>query len=168
MKKTIVIIILAVYIASIAIVNFFGLEVKIFDGITYVESIQCDTVVLRNEDSTVLYPVAYLGANGEIPLFEFVFTPAKDGTSYTGDDESIIANPNAIELEYVVFPHLATSREVNFEYDEAGMAGLAVFREDIKTLVFLQPGKIFTVTIKATDGSNKSTTVAIRGKIPTA
>ena len=40
MKKTIVIITLLIYIASIAVVNFFGLEVKVFDGITYVESIQ--------------------------------------------------------------------------------------------------------------------------------
>ena len=165
MKKTIVIIILAVYIASIAIVNFFGLEVKIFDGITYVESIQCDTVILRNEDSTELYPITYIGSNGEIPLFEFTFTPKADGTDYTDDPESIVQNPNAIELNYVVFPHLADEQGVKFEYDEESMAGVAVFREDIRTLVFLRPGKIFTVTIKATDGSNKSTTVAIRGKL---
>ena len=165
MKKTIVVIILAVYIASIAVVNFFGLELKVFDGITYVESIQCDTVVLRNEDSIVLHPVTYIGQNGEIPLFEFTFTPKADGTEYTSDPESIISNPNAIELEYVVFPHLASETGVNYEYDEKGMEGLAVFREDLKTLIFLKPGKIFTVTIKATDGSNKSTTVAIRGKL---
>lgn len=165
MKKTIVIIILAVYIASIAIVNFFGLEVKIFDGITYVESIQCDTVTLQNENSVELYPVAYLGNNGEIPLFEFDFTPSSDGREYTDDPNSIITNPNAIELNYVVFPYLADETSVRFEYDEASMQGLAVFREDIKTLIFLKPGKIFTVTIKAIDGSNKSTTVAIRGKM---
>jgi hypothetical protein len=166
MKKTIVVIILAVYIASIAVVNFFGLEVKVFDGITYVESIQCDTVILRNEDSKELYPVAYLGTNGDIPLFEFTFIPKADGTAYTDDDESIVSNPNAIELNYVVFPHLADEQGVKFEYDEESMNGLAIFREDIRTLVFLKPGIIFTVTIKATDGSNKSTTVAIRGKLP--
>ena len=33
MKKTMVIIILVVFIASIAVVNFFGLEIKQFDGI---------------------------------------------------------------------------------------------------------------------------------------
>ena len=80
MKKTIVVIILAVYIASIAIVNFFGLEVKVFDGITYVESIQCDTVTLRNESSAKLYPITYLGEKGDIPLFEFTFIPNADGT----------------------------------------------------------------------------------------
>lgn len=166
MKKTIVVIILAVYIASIAIVNFFGLEIKNFDGITYVDSIQCDTVILRNENSIELHPVTYLGTNGDIPLFEFVFTPKSDGTDYTSDDESVISNPNAIELNPVVFPYLADEKGVKFEYDEESMSGVAIFREDIRTLIFLKPGKIFTVTIKSTDGSNKSMTVAIRGKLP--
>ena len=49
MKKTIVIVIILIYIASIAVVNFFGLEVKVFDGITYVESIQCNSITVHNE-----------------------------------------------------------------------------------------------------------------------
>ena len=165
MKKTIVVIILAVYIASIAIVNFFGLQVKVFDGKTYVTGIQCDTVILRNEKSQELYPITYLGADGEIPLFEFTFTPKADGTDYTDDPDSIVSNPNAIELNYVVFPHLADEPGVKFEYDEASMAGVAVFSENSRTLIFLKPGKIFTITIRSTDGSDISTTVAIRGKI---
>lgn len=164
MKKTIVIIILAVYIASIAIVNFFGLEVKVFDGITYVTNIQCETVTLHNEDSKELTPSQRL--TGDIPLFEFVFIPAPDGQEYTDSPESIINNPNAIELNYVVIPYNADETSVKFEYDEESMQGLAVFREDIRTIVFLKPGKIFTITIKATDGSEKSTTIAVRGKLP--
>ena len=39
MKKTIIVIILAVYIASIAVVNFFGLEIKTFDSETYISFI---------------------------------------------------------------------------------------------------------------------------------
>ena len=46
------------------------------------------------------------------------------------------------------------------------MAGVAVFREDIRTLIFLKPGKMFTITIKSTDGSNKSTAVEIIGVAP--
>jgi hypothetical protein len=66
----------------------------------------------------------------------------------------------------VVFPYNADEASVRFEYDEESMKGLAVFREDIRTIVFLKPGKIFTITIKATDGSEKSTTIAVRGKLP--
>lgn len=166
MKKTIVIITLAVYIASIAIVNFFGLEIKMYDGEIYITSIQCDTVTLHNENPIELYPTTYLGANGDIPLFEFTFIPKVDGTDYTYDDESIATNPNAIELTPIVNPYNADKYAIEYVYDSEAMEGVAVFREDIATLVFLKPGTIFTITIKSTDGLNKSTTVAIRGKLP--
>ena len=83
MKKTIVIIILLIYIASIAVVNFFGLEVKVFDGITYVESIQCNTITLRNENPVTLSPKQTLGGK---PLFIFDFVPAPEDQPYTDDD----------------------------------------------------------------------------------
>lgn len=167
MKKTIVIIILAVYIASIAIVNFFGLEVKVFDGITYVSGIQCDSATLQNENPKTLIPVDYVGPNGDIPLFVFDFIPAPDGKQYTAEDESIITNPNAVQLHYVVKPHLADEQGVKFEFDEAAMEGVAVFHETSKTFVFLKPDTIFTITIKATDGSNKSVQVSVMGRSTT-
>ncbi len=163
MKKTIVIIILAVYIASIAIVNFFGLEVKIFDGITYVSSIQCSTVTVQNESPKVIEPTYPFG--NDTPLFIFDFIPAEGGAEYTSDDESIITNPNAVQINYEVFPHLADEQGVRFEYDEAAMEGVAVFHDTSKTFVFLKPNTIFTITVKATDGSNKSTQVAIMGQL---
>ena len=166
MKKTIVIIILAVYIASIAIVNFFGLEVKVFDGITYVSSIQCDTVTLQNEDPMELMPTEYIGPKKDIPLFIFDFIPAPDGGEYTSEGDSIITNPNAIQINYEVMPHLADETGVRFEYDEEAMVGVAVFHEVSKTFVFLKPDTIFTITIKATDGSNKSAQVSIMGRSP--
>ena len=166
MKKTIVIIILAVYIASIAIVNFFGLEIKGFDGITYVSSIQCDTVTVHNETPKDLMPTNYIGPNRDIPLFVFDFIPAPGGTEYTSEAESVITNPNAVQINYEVKPHLADETGVRFEYDEAAMEGVAVFHEVSKTFVFLKPDTVFTITIKATDGSNKSTQVSIMGRSP--
>ena len=46
MKKTIVIVILVVYIASIAVVNFFGLAIKEFDGVEYVQEIKCNSITV--------------------------------------------------------------------------------------------------------------------------
>ena len=166
MKKTIVIIILAVYISSIAIVNFFGLEVKPSDGSTvYVSNIQCDTVTLQDGTSKEITPLTYIGPKGDIPLFEFTFTPSADGSEYTADPLSILYNPNAVRLNPVVFPFNAYDQDIKYEYDEAAMEGIAVFYEDIKTLVFLKPGKIFTITLKSKDGHEKSTTIAVRGKL---
>ena len=163
MKKTIVIIILLIYIASIAVVNFFGLEVKVFDGITYVETIQCNTITLRNENPVTLSPKQTLGGK---PLFIFDFVPAPEDQPYTDDDESIITNPNAIQINYEVLPHLADETGVKFEYDTEAMEGAVVFHELSHTFVFLKPNKVITITIKATDGSNKSTQICIMGRIP--
>lgn len=164
MKKTIVILILAVYIASIAIVNFFGLEIKIFDGTTYVSSIQCDTVTFLGKNGEKLYPASYTGTNSDIPLFVFDFIPAADGESYTGEDESLVKNPNVVQLNYEVLPHLATDTGVKYEYDSS--AGVAVFHELSHSFVFLKPGKIVTITIRATDGSNVQTKVSIMARNP--
>ena len=163
MKKTIVIVILAVYIASIAVVNFFGLEIKVFDGITYVEDILCESITVQNQNPVTLEPKQMLG---DKPLFMFEFTPSADGFGYTTDDESIIRNPNAVQINYEVFPHLADETGVQFEYDKEANEGVVVFHELSRTFVFLQPNRMITITIKATDGSNVSTTIAIMGTIP--
>ena len=159
MKKTMVIIILVVFIASIAVVNFFGLKIKIFDGITYVESIKCNSVTIQNENQVTLTPARDL--NG-IPLFIFEFIPSADG-DYTIDEESILKNPNAVQINYEVFPHVADETGVVFEYDQS--SNVAVFHELSRTFTFLKPNKIFTVTIRSTDGSNKSTTISIIGQL---
>ena len=100
MKKTIVIVILAVFIASIAIVNFFGLEIKQFDSITYVSAIQCDTVIFHGDNSKELSPTQYAGKDGNIPVFEFNFIPADESDPYTL--ENLVNNPNIIQINYGV------------------------------------------------------------------
>ena len=163
MKKTLIIIILVVYIASIAIVNFFGLEIKVFDGITYVESIECATITVQNENPVTLEPKQQLHGK---PLFVFEFIPAPEDAPYTTEDESIITNPNAVQINYEVFPHLADETSVKFEYDLNAAEGVVVFHEVSKTFVFLKPNKIITITVRSTDGSNKSTQIQVVGRVP--
>ena len=163
MKKTIVIILLVVYIASIAVVNFFGLEVKIFDGITYVQGIQCNSITVQNETPVTVESKQMLG---EKPLFIFDFVPADEDNPYTADAESIINNPNAVQINYEVLPHLANETSVKFEYDEQTNEGAVVFHELSRTFVFLKPNRAITVTIRATDGSNVSTQIVLMGRIP--
>ncbi len=166
MKKTIIIVILLIYIASIAVVNFFGLETKVFDGDTYVDYISIKSVLLHNENTVELMAEAYVGENRDIPLYVFDFIPAPDDDPYTGDDESIVKNPNAVQVNCEVFPHNADNTSVKFEIDEASMDGLVEFHDLSKTFIFLKSNKIVYVTIRATDGSNKSTTIAIWGRAP--
>ena len=163
MKKTIIIIILAVYAASIAMVNFFGLEVKPYDGNTYVSSIECQTITSLGNNSQKVYPSQYIGVNNDIPLFIFDFIPAKDGEDYTREEESIALHPNIVQIDYEILPHLADEAGVRFEFDEN--AGVAAFHELSSSFVFLKSNKPLTVTIKATDGSNVSTVIAIMGRV---
>lgn len=163
MKKTIVIILLVVYIASIAVVNFFGLEVKVFDGVTYVQQIQCNNVTVRNENSVTLEPKQMLGGK---PLFIFDFVPAPEDDPYTSEDESILNNPNAVQINYEVFPHLANETGVRFEYDIETNDGVVVFHELSRTFVFLKPNRAVTITIRAIDGSNVSTQIVLMGRVP--
>ena len=163
MKKTLVIIILVVYVASIAVVNFFGLEIKVFDGITYVSDIQCNSITVQNQNPVTVESRQDLGGK---KLFVFDFIPAPADAPYTTEDESIVSNPNAVQINYEIFPHLADETGVQFEYDKAAMEGVVVFHELSRTFVFLQPNRAITLTIKAIDGSNKSTQIVIMGRIP--
>jgi hypothetical protein len=61
---------------------------------------------------------------------------------------------------------LADDTEVRFEYDKAAADGVVVFHELSRTFVFLKPNRAITITIKAGDGSNVSTQIAIMGTIP--
>ena len=165
MKKTIVLIILAVYIASIAVVNFFGLQVRIFDGITYIEGIQCDTVYFHGNNSELLKPVKFL--DGDIPLFVFDFIPPEDPNKpYTTDPESLTSNPNVIQLNYEIFPHRATDSAIVFEYDKN--AEYAVYHELSGAFIFLKSDVVLDVVIRAVDGSNVSTRIAIYCRAPKA
>ena len=163
MKKTLVIIILVIYIASIAVVNLFGLEVSQFDGTTYVSAIQCDTVTFVGDNLTELTPKQYIGTNSDIPLFIFDFIPADPDSPYTTEEESILNNKNVIQINYEVLPHLAEDAEIKFEHDEG--SGVAIFHELSTSFIFLVPNKVYTITIRATDGSNVSTQVAIMGRL---
>ena len=159
MKKLILIVTILLYIGSIAVVNFFGLEVIPFDGITYVTSIQCEEVFLRRGGSTTLTP-SYYFEEDDTPVFSFEFVPSPSG-EYTYEDESIASNPNTVELSCAVFPLNADSTSVRFEYDEVAVQGIVHFIESKRTLVFLKPDVGITMTIVATDGSNVRTSIYI-------
>ena len=165
MKKTIVIVILVVYIASIAVVNFFGLKIKEFDGVEYVQEIRCDSITVLNETPITLEPQKVLppDSNGNsISEFYFEFI---SGT-YTDDAANLAANPNRIRLNYDVLPHNADSSSIAFVckdvVDKEGNL-LVQFDPTSQTIVFLEPWVTIEITIKATDGRKALKTVKIMG-----
>ena len=165
MKKTIVIVILVVYIASIAVVNFFGLKIKEFEGVEYVQEIKCDSITVLNETPITLEPQKILAPdeNGNsVSEFYFDFI---SGT-YTDDDASLAANPNRIRLNYDVLPHTADTSSIVFVckdvVDKEGNL-LVQFDPSTQTIVFLEPWAAIEITIKATDGRKALKTIKIMG-----
>ena len=158
MKKTIVIVILVVYIASIAVVNFFGLKIKEFEGVEYVEEIKCESITVLNETQKT-YGVSEI-VDGVL-VFRFDFIEAPNDGKYTTDPASLASNPNAIRINYDVLPHSADESQVRFEFEEKNYVH---FDEETETFVFLKNYKSLKVTICATDGSDKSTTIEIKSR----
>ena len=158
MKKTIVLVILAVYIASIAVLNFVGLKVTRKDSISYVDTIQCEKIKVRAENYKEVEP-EWLGRTA---FFTFNFIPASPDNPYTADN--IMDNPNVIILDYKVLPTLSDERNVEFIYDKD--SGVAVYDEFSNSFVFLRSEAILDVTIRATDGHNASTTIKIYSHDP--
>ena len=156
MKKTIVIVILVVYIASIAVVNFFGLAIKEFDGVEYVEKIECNSITLLNGNDEV-FEQYNKEAEGETPEFRFTFIPG----DYTNDPASIATNPNRVRINYKVVPPTADGSQVVYEFEEKPYV---YFDEETKTFVFLRNNRSLTVTIVSTDGSNVKTTIVIKSR----
>ena len=165
MKKTIVIVILVVYIASIAVVNFFGLKIEEFDHVEYVQEIKCESITVLNENPVIVTPfIPEPDENGvSIPEFYFDFIPG----TYTSDPANMASNPNRVRLEYVVLPHTADAGlKVNFVCKDVvdGDGNLLIdFDEETQTFLFLQSFEMIEVTLKSTDGSNIKTSIRIMG-----
>ncbi len=184
MKKVVIVVILAVYLASIALVNFFGLKVSIFEGTTYVTEINVERVVLyRDGDGKV---EEFLDDTGT-PNYYFEFVnllkteteySENSKVEYSESDESIIANPNTVLIDYKVNPGNASNKNVDFVFSQKigeednkvylGVNGSvkAVFLKDKHVLIILQPRFFVDIMLRATDGSNVSTSICVYATNP--
>ena len=129
-----------------------------------VEYIMCDSIIFHGDNSKVLYPTKYAGIHGNIPVFEFNFIPADENKPDSLDN--LWTNPNVIQINYEILPHIADAQDVEFEYNED--SGVAVYHELSGSFVFLKPDVALTITIRAIDGSNISTQIRIKGRTVSA
>ncbi len=90
MKKSVVILIALIFIASVVSVSFFGLKFKTFDEIVYVSNIELLDENLKTNDQGEKYVVIYPDENGD----------------------------RKYQIKYRVHPDNATDDGVIFAYDE--------------------------------------------------
>ena len=129
MKKSVVILIALIYIASIALVGFFGLKFKVFEEIVYVSSIE-----FLNDDIQ--------DAPEGIEDFDcyVVISPDENGN-------------RKYQIEYRVFPDKATKKGVIFSYDEASAAVAGITVDEYGVVTFSGQGAI-TIQLIPEDGSD--------------
>ena len=145
MKKSTIILIAIVYIASIVVISVLGLRAKIYKEIFPVTSIEC----LNESDDNIL--VEDYGGKKLINI------------QYTGEGNVETLEGTMVQLVYRVLPDNATNKKVKFIYNEK-LTRIHFIKDDkgndLGLVLFTGTG-IFNVRIMATDGSQVYTDIVI-------
>lgn len=164
MKKTVIIAILLIYLGSVVIVNFFGLQVKGFESTKYVTSIECKVTVEREEDTDITVKQDSKDPTKMRYIFHYIENPfSANGNWDELQDNDKLTHPNKVVLTPHVYPNEAHNKKIEFRYDKGWAEGLCIFDEEHYTIYFLDHGTI-TIDIVATDGSNIVQTISITAK----
>lgn len=162
MKKTVIITILIAYLASILIVQFFGLKVVEMTGNTYITDIEISNPGFEftnrpdevEEKYKQVKPLKNTSGEGLDFYGLFIY-----GT-YDKTPESLATNPNRVKILYNVRPYNATHKKLTFSYDRESYEDIVYFDEITEEFVFLEAWTI-DVTLSSNDGSMIRKTVGI-------
>lgn len=148
MKKTTTILIAIVFVASVAIISFFGMRIKVYNQIVPVTQIEC----LNKNDEQLNIRVK---ESNNTTIIQTRFTTPADVVSQSG---------TMIQLYWRVLPDDATTKDVMFVYDKTNTRA-TIFKnengEETGLVLFYKPC-ILDVKIMSTDGRRiiKEITVA--------
>lgn len=149
MKKSTLILILIIYIASIPIINLFGMNVKLYNEKVNVAGIEC----LNKTDEKCEVTE---NDNGK-KILKVKFTEKAD----TSDPNEL--KGTMLQLEWRVAPDNATQKDVQFEYDKTNER--VEFYKDKNGnetgLIFFYAKTMVDVKIKSTDGTKVYTEVLV-------
>ena len=147
MKKTVIIAILVIYLASILAVNFFGLQMVVPESTVYVDSITVNGIIVERESGS-LDTWTDTNAEGET-VYYFNYIRA------TGEQSP--EQLNLISIDYTVNPENASTQDVEVICSSRNAEVVG------GKLVFLKPGSV-DVRLKAKDGSEKYVDLIIFAK----
>ena len=164
MKKTVIITILIAYLASILIVQFFGLKVVEMTGNTYITDIEISNpgfeFTNRGDDVEDKYKqvkkLKNSSGDGNDYYGYFIYGAEK----YDKSPESLSANPNRVKVLYNVRPYNATHKKLTYSFDNNAYENIVYFDEETEEFVFLQAWTI-DVTLSSNDGSMIRKTLSI-------
>lgn len=135
MKKTVIIAIFIVYLASILAVQFFGFPATVPESGVYIEGITITDVTLSNREEGN-YDTVYKGSDktSGVPSYSFKFISG----DYTNDEESLANNPNRVKISYLLEPVDADPDYLVYVVNNQNVVVL----EETAELVFLKRGSV--------------------------
>ena len=132
MKKSVIILIALIYVASVALVSFFGLQFKVFEEVIPVERVEITNEGLDYNDTWGDYVVISPNEKGELRY----------------------------QINYHVYPENATNTKVSFSY-QAMPEGCASI-DEYGVVSFSSAGmiKVFVITTDGGDAQDTVTIIA--------
>ena len=128
MKKSVVILIGVIYIASVVLVSFFGQAIKMFEPVIYPERIEIVNAGQKHSEMHGDYIVIFPNANGEW----------------------------VTKIEYSIYPENATEKAVDFELDKQSM-GVTLEENGVIRFAKAGITTVVTVTVKDSSVSDTLT-----------
>ena len=157
MKKSVMIIIGIIYVASIVVINFFGMKVFVYNKTIDVEQIVCLNKTDEEKGIVVSTFESYNGETGTAITIKFDKPANKNLMTGTMLQLDLRVLPDNATKKELSFTSTASDEEVEFFTDESGkQTGLILFYESTS---------IFEVFVKSTDNSNVTLRLKIWAKV---
>ncbi len=135
MKKGVIIAIFLVYLASIVLVQIFGVPVTLPEGGAYIDGITVTGVELSNPQPGQNTEIRSREQNNGDMLYLFQFV---DG-EYTTEEESLQNNPNRVKINYILAPEDAARHYLDYVYENSDEYFVDEANDEV---VFLKKGRI--------------------------
>lgn len=144
MKKANIIIIAVIYLSSIVLISFFGMQISVLEPIVPVTGVLC---LNESDNNCDVYD------NEDYTYIRIKFTTAGDIETLSG---------TMLQLEWRVLPDNATTSNVKFVYTESERVTFVTDGSGDELGLLLFSGVVlFNVKIMATDGSKLYASVVI-------
>lgn len=158
MKKTVIIAIVLIYLASILVVGFFGAQLEINNPVIYPDAMTLTGVAVDGDPDGV----ATYGENPDgTQYFTFVFTPAPEGEDYT--EENIQDNPNKVVPLISFDPENTTNQNFTVTVLSGAESDKVYLDEETNTIVFLDKAAV-AVLVESKQNTNLTVTFLLQAK----
>lgn len=153
MKKSVVICIAIIFLASIVAINFFGMKTSVYNLVVPVESVECINITDRDRGITVTNK----GDNGDKYIrLKFEQACVKD------ENNNITTYGTMLTLIHKVYPENASEQKVKYIYSKRNSFEFMQDGNGIENGMILFYSKAsFDVQIMSIDGRQAYTTVSI-------